>query len=340
MSRASAPLTPAGRLRLIERCRSRPIAHVAAEAGVSRACLSKWKARYEADGVAGLVDRSSAPFARPTQTPPQVVDLIETWRRERKWTARQIQRELSAAGHTISVATVGRWLVRLGINRRKDLDPDGSNNRVVGKIVARFPGHMLHLDVKKVGRIPDGGGWRAHGRGSAQHKATSRAKTNGARAGYVYLHSIIDGYSRLAYTEALPNETAATTIGFFARARAFFAAHGITRIVRVISDNGANYRAKDFTRAVLACASRHQRTRPYTPRHNGKIERYNRILAEELLYSRTWTCEDERTAAIDVWNIHYNYHRAHTAVGDRPPASRLRTTVSNLMSQNSPRGAV
>ena len=166
MSHANAPLTPAGRLRLIERCQDRPIAHVAAEAGVSRACLSKWKARYDVEGEAGLVDRSSAPFARPTQIPAQVVDLIEAWRRERKWTARQIQRELTAAGHTISVATVGRWLVRLGINRRKDLDPDGSSNRVAGKIVARFPGHMLHLDVKKVARIPDGGGGRAHGRGS------------------------------------------------------------------------------------------------------------------------------------------------------------------------------
>jgi len=334
VSHANAPLTPAGRLRLIERCRDRPIAHVAAEAGVSRARLSKWKARYDADGPEALVDRSSAPFVRPTQTPAQVVDRIEALRRGRKWTARQIQRELAAGGQQISVATVGRWLVRLGNNRRKDLDPDGSNNRVVGKIVARFPGHMLHLDVKKLGRIPDGGGWRAHGRGSDQHKASSRAKTKGAKAGYVYLHSIIDGYSRLAYTQSLPNETAATTIAFFARARAFFAAHGITKIVRVISDNGSNYRARDFTRAVLSCASRHQRTRPYTPRHNGKIERYNRILAEELLYSRTWTSEAERTAAIDVWNIHYNYHRAHTAAGDRPPASRLRATVTNVVSQN------
>lgn len=252
MSHADAPLIPAGRLRLVQRCQDRPVAHVAAEAGISRACLSKWKARYDLDGEAGLVDRTSAPFARPTQLSPQVVDLIETWRRERRWTARQIARELDHAGHQASITTVGRWLVRLGINRRRDLDPDGSSNRVVGKIVARFGGHMLHLDVKKVGRIPDGGGWRVHGRGSAQHKATARAKSTGARAGFVYLHSIIDGYSRLAYTEALPNETAKTTIGFFARARAFFAAHGITRIVRVITDNGSNYRAKDFTRTSWA----------------------------------------------------------------------------------------
>jgi len=296
--------------------------------------LSKWQARYDTYGEDGLADRSSAPFARPTQLAPVVVDLIESWRRERKWTARQIARELAIHGHTASVATVGRWLVRLGINRRKDLDPDGSSNRVVGTITARFAGHMVHLDVKKVGRIPDGGGWRAHGRHSAQNRQAQRAKKAGARAGYVYLHSIIDGYSRLAYTEALPDEKAATTIAFYARARAFFKAHGITRIVRVITDNGSNYRARDFTRTVLAHASRHQRTRPYTPRHNGKVERYNRILAEELLYSRAWTSEAERAAAVTVWNIHYNYHRAHTAVGDRPPASRLHTGVTNVMSQN------
>src|SRR5690606_38175488 len=108
----------------------------------------------------------------------------------------------------------------------------------------------------------------------------------------------------------------------------------ITRIVRVITDNGANYRARDFLRTALAVASRHQRTRPYTPRHNGKVERYNRTLAEELLYSRPWTSEAERAAAIEVWNIHYHYHRAHTAIGDPPPASRLPTGVTNVMSQN------
>ena len=115
---------------------------------------------------------------------------------------------------------------------------------------------MVHLDVKKVGRIPDGGGWRTHGRGSDQAKAVDRAKAKGARAGYVYLHSAVDGFSRLAYTEALPNETAATTIAFWSRARAFFAAHGITRLTRVVTDNGSNYRAKTFHRTVLTSAAR------------------------------------------------------------------------------------
>lgn len=193
---------------------------------------------------------------------------------------------------------------------------------------------MIHLDAKKVGRIPDGGGWRAHGRGSDQAKAAGRTKTKGARAGYIYLHSAVDGFSRLAYTEALPNETAATTISFWRRARAFFTAHGIARITRVVTDNGANYRAHNFHEAVLTYAARHQRIRPYTPRHNGKVERYNRTLVEELLYAREWTSEAQRTAAITVWNIHYNYHRAHTATGNQPPASRLHAGVTNVMTQN------
>ena len=304
---------------------------------MSRQCLSKWVNRYWVSGEAGLADRSSAPHSSPAQTRPEVVELIEGWRRDHKWSARQIATELAGRGYRVSTATVGRWLVRLGINRRRDLDPTGASNRRPGRITARYPGHMVHLDIKKVGRIPNGGGWRAHGRGSAAARAVQRAKAvrnGGARAGYVYLHSAVDGYSRLAYTEPLPDETAATTIGFFHRARTFFAAHGINRLTRVVTDNGANYRAGAFVRTVTAFASRHQRIRPYTPRHNGKVERYQRILAEELLYARTWTSETERAEAIGVWNIHYNYHRAHTAAGDQPPASRLQRGVTNVMTRN------
>ena len=158
MSHANAPLTPAGRLRLIDRCATRPIAHVAAEAGVSRQCLSKWKNRYDTLGETGLLDRSSAPHASPTQTEGAVVARIEELRRDKKWSARLIAAELVDDGVTISATTVGRWLTRLGINHRRHLDPDGENNRAPGRITARYPGHMIHVDVKKVGRIPDGGG--------------------------------------------------------------------------------------------------------------------------------------------------------------------------------------
>lgn len=146
----------------------------------------------------------------------------------------RITLELAGQGAQISERTVGRWPARLGINHRRFLDPDGSaNRRPSQRIVARYPGHMVHLDVKKAGRIPDGGEWRAHGRGSEQARAAQRAKTGGAKSGYVYLHSAVDGFSCLAYTKPLPDEKAATIVAFLSRARAFFAAHGIHRVVRV-----------------------------------------------------------------------------------------------------------
>src|SRR5690606_31644813 len=154
-------------------------------------------------------------------------------------------------------------------------------------------------------------------------------KKRGARAGYVYLHSAVDGYSRLAYTEALDDEKADTAVRFMHRARAFFAAHGIDHIHRIVTDNGSCYRAHDFAKVLRG--ARHQRIRPYTPRHNGKVERYQRILAEEFLYARVWTSELQRSQALQIWNIHYNYHRPHTAAGNRPPASRLHTGVTNVM---------
>ena len=229
----------------------------------------------------------------------------------------------------INRRTVTRHLARLGLSQRRFLDPTGDSNRTPGRIIARWPGHMMHLDVKKVGRIPDGGGWRIHGGDSDQARTADRAKTAGVRAGYVYLHSIVDGFSRLAYTEALADEKGPTAAAFLARAKVWLAAHGISHIHRVITDNGACYRSHDFAR-IVGTSTRHQRTRPYTPRHNGKAERYQRILAEELLYARPFTSEAERTTAISIWNLHYNYHRPHSAAGGQPPASRLKTGVTNV----------
>ncbi len=229
--------------------------------------------------------------------------------------------------------TVSRHLAHLGLNRRRFLDPTGATNRAPRRIAAHWPGHMVHLDIKKVGVIPDGGGWRVHGKGSEQARLAERTKNTGTRTGYTYLHSAVDGFSRLAYTEALPDEKAATAIGFTHRARAFFARHGITRIHRIVTDNGSCYRAHDF--ATVLHGARHQRITPYTPRHNGKVERYHRIPAEELLYARTWNSEQHRTQALATWNVHYNYHRPHTAAGNQPPATRLHTRVTNVMASYS-----
>jgi transposase InsO family protein len=300
---------------------------------ISRQCASKWVNRYRRFGEAGLHDRSSVPRRQPSATPAEVVAHIERLRRGHKFSARRITLELAAEGTTISARTVSRQLAHLGLNRRRFLDPTGAGNRAPRRIHARWPGHMLHLDVKKVGVIPDGGGWRVHGKDSEQARQVARTKIRGTRTGYTYLHSAIDGYSRLAYTEALPDEKARTAIGFTHRARAFFARHGITHVHRIVTDNGACYRATDF--ATVLRGARHQRITPYTPRHNGKIERYNRILAEEFLYAQTWTSEQHRSAALTIWNIHYNYHRPHTTAGNQPPATRLRTGVTNVMTSYS-----
>lgn len=178
-------------------------------------------------------------------------------------------------------------------------------------------------------RIPDGGGWRIHGRGSTESRAVERTKKRGTRRGYVYFHSAVDGHTRLAYTEALDDEKGMTAVEFLERARTWFAAHGITRMERIVTDNGACYRSKVFAEAVTP--ARHQRIRPYTPRHNGKVERYNRILAEEYLYARTWHSEQERADGLVLWNLHYNYHRPHGAHHGQPPASAAPAAVNNVL---------
>jgi transposase InsO family protein len=320
-------------MRLVLRCRTQPISHVAAEMSISRATASKWVNRYRNFGELGLVDRSSAPHLQPTATPGDLIDRIEAMRRERKWSASRIAFELEQDRAKAARRTITRLLAHLGLNRRSFIDPNGETNRIQRRITASRPGHMVHIDVKKVGRIPDGGGWRAHGRNSPEARAIDRAKTRGMRTGYVYLHSAIDGYSRLAYTEALPDEKAVTAVAFLGRARTWFANHGITAIERIVTDNGACYRASTFSGAMAG--SQHQRIKPYTPRHNGKIERYNRILAEEFLYARIWHSEQERANAIDTWNLHYNYHRPHGANQGQPPASSTPTSVNNVLASYS-----
>ncbi|WP_345559520.1 IS481 family transposase [Streptomonospora halophila] len=306
MSHRNAPLSAEGRRRLVERCQGRPISHVAAEMGISRACASKWVNRYRRYGATGLYERSSVPHRSPRAASGATVAAIEAWRREHKWSAARITAELAAGGTMLDQRTVTRHLARLGLARRRFIDPAGASNHAPGRITAYWPGHMVHLDVKKVGRIPDGGGWRVHGRDSAQTRAADRAKSAGAAGGYLYLHSAVDGFSRLAYTEALGDEKGATAAAFLARAKVFFAAHGITHLHRVVTDNGACYRSQVFSR-IVGRRTKHRRTRPFKPQHNGKAERYQRIMAEEVLYARSYGSEGERSAALATWNIHYNY---------------------------------
>lgn len=328
MGHRNAPLTPEGRRRLCERVDAgRPIAPVAAGAGVARQTLGKWYSRWREAGEAGLVDRSSRPVHCPTQTPEWIEVRIERLRRAEKLGPVTIAGRLAGEGVRIAASTVHRVLVRRGISRLRDLDVDGREQRKAAK-ASRYehpaPGELIHLDVKKIGRIPDGGGWRVHGRGSVQDRAARRQKV-----GYVYLHSAVDDHSRLAYTEELVDEKGSTAAGFWARAVKFFRRHGIRRIKRVLTDNGSCYRSFHFAAALAKSRTRHKRTRPYRPCTNGKVERYQRTLAREWAYARSWSSNTERAAALPTWVDHYNYTRPHTALGGRPPASRC-TGVNNL----------
>ncbi len=234
MPHPNAPLTPEGRRRLCERVDAgRPISHVAAEAGVSRQTLGKWHERWTVEGEQGLVDRSSRPATSPKQTHVQIEDLVEALRRSRKLGPVQLAGLLRAEGIELAASTIYRVLVRRGISRLRDLDVGGEDLRepVVRYEWAR-PGDMVHVDVKKLGRIPDGGGHRVHGRTSAQHRAAQRAKNKGTKVGYVFLHSAVDDHSRLAYTEELGDERGATAAAFWARAVRFFRRHGIRKIRR------------------------------------------------------------------------------------------------------------
>ena len=331
MSHPNAPLTPEGRRRLCERVDSgRPISHVAAEAGVARQTLGKWHERWSVQGDQGLLDRSCRPASSPNQTPTEIEDRVEALRREHKLGPVQLMGLLRAEGIELAVSTIYRVLVRRGISRLRDLDVSGEDLRepVIRYEWAR-PGDMVHVDVKKLGRIPDGGGHRVHGRGSTQHRATVRAKTRGVRAGYVYLHSAVDDHSRRAYTEELGDERGATAAAFWARAVKFFRRHGIRKIRRVLSDNGACYRSRAFAAALLGSRTRHKRTRPYRPQTNGKVERYHRTLAREWAYRRAWSNNEDRRAGLDAFLDRYNYHRPHTALGGKPPVSRC-PRVNNL----------
>ncbi len=331
MSHRNAPLTPEGRRRLCERVDTgRPISHVAAEAGIARQTLGKWYARWLEHGVAGLQDRSSRPVRCPNQTDSQVEDLVEHLRRNMKLGPVMLAAELADFGVKMHPSTVHRVLVRRGCSRLADLDVTGQDMRVnKNRYEHPLAGDLVHIDVKKVGRIPDGGGWRVHGKGSAEHKASQRR----GRIGYRYFHTAIDDHSRLAYTEALGDEKAATAAGFWQRAKEFFAAHGIEVIRRVLTDNGSCYRARAFNDA-LGDGVKHKYTKPYRPQTNGKVERFNRTLAQECLYAQAWLSDDQRSASLPTFLHRYNYHRPHTALRGFPPVHRT-PVVTNLSGQNS-----
>lgn len=320
MSHANARLTVHGRRLIIERHRQGwAQAHIAAAMGVSRKCVHTWIARFEAEGDDGLADRSS----RPHHCPTRVGSDVEAAVLEHRHATRQ-GRDGVAADLGLAPRTVSRILARHHVPHIAALDPmTGEVIRASKTTAVRYekdcPGELVHMDVKKLGRIPDGGGWRAHGRGARDN----RDRKHGT--GYDYIHSVVDDHSRLAYSEVLADEKGTTCAAFFERAIEYFAAHGIDRIERLMTDNAWAYRWS--LRDVCATHGIVQKfIRPHCPWQNGKAERYNRTLATEWAYRQAYTSNDERTEALAPWNEHYNTRRRHQALGGLPPISRLRPT--------------
>jgi transposase InsO family protein len=317
VSHRNARLTVFGRRLIVERVlnQGRPRAHVAAEMGVSRQCVSHWIARFLDEGDDGLHDRSSRPHTSPARTPAEVEARVVTVRQQQRRGQDWIGPELGVPARTVS-----RILRRHQLPYLRELDPlTGDLVRASKTTAVRYersrPGELVHMDVKKIGRIPDGGGWRAHGRA---HRDPDRTR----KIGYDYVHSLIDDHSRLAYSEVLTDEKGVTCAGFLDRAARYFAGHGITRIERVMTDNAWAY--KWSLRHVTArLGARQVFIKPHCPWQNGKVERLNRTLTTEWAYRQVFTSNDDRTAALAPWIEYYNTRRRHSALGGLPPISRL-----------------
>jgi len=322
MSHANASLTPTGRLRLA-RCivdQGWPLRRAAERFGCSVTTARRWAGRYRHQSRAGMLDRSSRPDTCPRQLPVRTERRIMGLRVSRRWGPARIGYRLR-----LHPSTVHKVLARYEAPRLAWTDPaTGCRLRAKPKPV-RYehpaPGDLVHVDVKKLGRIPDGGGHRVHGRAKG-----NRVKKN-AKPGTAYIHHAMDDHSRLVYSEILTDERKETASEFWTRANAYFASCGIT-VLRVLTDNGSAYRSHLFAETLGTI--KHKRTRPYRPQTNGKVERFNRTMAQEWAYATAYTSESQRVAAYADFIHTYNHHRGHTALGGKSPADR----VPNLCGRN------
>jgi transposase InsO family protein len=329
MVHRNAPLSETGRLRLA-RCvveEGWPLRRAAERFQVSVSTAARWAGRYWDEGAGGMSDRSSRPHRCPGQTPRRMERRIIKVRVLRRWGPARI-------GYLLGVhpSTVHRVLTRYGMAQLRWLDR--STGRVIRRIQTAQCGELVHIDVKKLGKIPAGGGWRMLGRAIGQHNSQadkSGGQRNGYRnpvRGYHFLHTALDAHSRLAYTELLADERKETAAAFWVRANAWFNECGIP-VRKVLTDNGSCYRSHAFADALGDIE--HRRTRPYRPQTNGKVERFHRTLADEWAYARLYRSDTERCAEFPLWLHIYNHHRGHTALGGQPPATR----VPNLSGQYS-----
>jgi transposase InsO family protein len=323
MAHANARTNVFARKLIVERVASGwPPAHVAEQLGVSRATVYKWLRRFDEAGAAGLADRSSRPWRSPNRLSPTLEARVLTARRRRQRGAVVLAADLG-----LNPSTVGRVLKRHQVPHLACVDPiTGEAVRASRHSGIRYehdaPGDMLHVDVKKLGRIPDGGGWRLHGRDTAISVANRNKKH---KIGYDFVHTAIDDHTRLAYSEILPDEKDLTSAQFLHRALTWFASLGI-RVDRLLTDNAKVYRYG--THWATACHQwqlKRRFTKPGCPWTNGKAERFNRTLLREWAYARAWTSNYTRTRGLDTFLHYYNTRRGHSALGGQPPITRLAT---------------
>ncbi len=288
------------------------LCEAAAEHGLSRQSAAKWVRRYREQGVAGLRDRSSRPHRCPRGTSEERIMEIERLRRQR-WTGVRIAQQLG-----LSRATISRVLRRLKLNRIRDLEPRTPPNRYEHAA----PGDLLHLDIKRLVRIQ-----------RPSHRVTGNRRDSVKGIGAEFLHIAIDDHSRLAFTAMYPDQTERSATHFLAAAVAWYDRLGIG-IRRVLTDNGPCYKANHFARTCGRLGLKHRRTRPYTPRTNGKAERFIKTAINEWAYAYTFQNSEDRTASLPAWTHQYNWHRPHASLNQLPPISRARLDDNNLLTHH------
>jgi transposase InsO family protein len=317
----NAVLTPNGRRRMVDCVLEHgwTIEATAERFQVDAKTVRKWRDRFLAEGGAGLEDRSSRPSTSPNRTPRSQRRKVVKLRRKRRWGAERIAHQVGRAPSTVQGILRAEGLGRLDRGDRATASKPKPR-----RYQRERPGELVHVDVKKVAAIPAGGGWRMHGRGRDGHGGHGGA-------GYRYIHTALDDRSRLAYSEVLDDEQAATAAAFWLRAVGWFAERGIV-VERVLTDNGSCYRSRLWAAACAQTHVTHKRTRPYRPQTNGKVERFHRILLEEWAYIRDWSSEAERVWGYDRFMHFYNQHRPHGALGWLSPM----TTLGLLLGDNVP----
>ena len=308
----NARLTPKGRERIVRQVLSGQTSKaIALAVGVCPRTIRKWLTRYCAEGLAGLEDRSSRPHRLRRPTPQEVVEKIARLRRQRG-TGKQI-----AAEACVSPATVSRLLRRLGLNKLSALEPEP-----VRRYERENPGELIHIDIKKLGRI-----------GSVGHRITGRQTGVVNRhlgIGWEFVHVCIDDASRIAFSRVMRDERKASAVAFLEAAVAYYTSLGI-KVERVMTDNGSCYLSRAFGQACKKLGLKHIRTKPYTPKTNGKAERFIQTSLREWAYARAYNSSDERTAELPRWLHSYNWHRPHGSIGSKPPISRLSLDRNNLL---------